>query len=71
MSIEELKKTAENLELKIAGAEAATRLALQPQFSKVLGKIAAEGEPIPTRMRQLDAALVEEAIEAQFDNMPV
>ncbi len=71
MNMEELKKTAENLEQKIAVAGAETRLALQPQFSRVLDRMAAGGERVPVRMRRLDAALVDEAIEAQFDNMPV
>jgi hypothetical protein len=71
MSTEDLKKIAENLELKISTAEAATRLALQPQFSSVLGKLAAGGEHVPARLRHLDAMLIDEVIEARFDNMPV
>lgn len=71
MSIDELKLRAENLEEQIARAKAETRIALQPQFSSVLGMIAAEGAQVPGRLRRLNAVLVEEAIEARFDNMPV
>ncbi len=71
MTIDDLKKTAENLEQEITHAAPATRLALQPQFSQILHRIAARGERVPVRMRSLDAALIDEAIEARFDNMPV
>ncbi|WP_424987793.1 hypothetical protein [Microbulbifer sp. S227A] len=71
MTIDELQLRAEHLEEQIAAAKAETRIALQPQFSNVLGMIAAGGAKVPRRMRRLDAALVEEAIEARFDNMPV
>lgn len=71
MNIDELKLRAENLEERISSAQAETRIALQPQFSSVLGMMAAEGAQVPVRMRRLDAALVDEAIEARFDNMPV
>lgn len=71
MTIDDLKKKAENLERMIVHAEPADRLTLQPQFSKVLGRLKAEGEHVPMRMRRLDAALVEEAIEERFDNLPV
>ncbi|MDK3074438.1 hypothetical protein QO034_15160 [Sedimentitalea sp. JM2-8] len=71
MTIEDLKKKAENLERMIVSAGPADRLTLQPQFSKVLYKLKAEGEDVPMRMRRLDAVLVEEAIEERFDNLPV
>ncbi|SFT59774.1 hypothetical protein [Sedimentitalea nanhaiensis] len=71
MMIDELKKTAENLEQEIACAKAEKRLALQPQLSQVLDKIAACGERVPARLRTLDANLTDEVIEARFDNMPV
>ncbi|MEY8830496.1 hypothetical protein AB9K34_19160 [Sedimentitalea sp. XS_ASV28] len=71
MNIDELQLRAKHLEERISAAKAETRIALQPQFSRVLSKIAAEGARVPRRMRQLDAALLDEAIEARFDNMPV
>jgi hypothetical protein len=71
MKIEELKRRAENLEQKIARAEPQDRLNLQPQFAKLIARLKAEGEAVPVRMRRLDAVLVEEVIEARFDNLPV
>ncbi|MFD3190169.1 hypothetical protein ACFMPD_07820 [Sedimentitalea sp. HM32M-2] len=71
MTYEELKMTAESMERQIAGAAADQRLALQPQFARVLDRMAEQGEPVPARLRRLEAALVEEVIEARFDNMPV
>lgn len=71
MSIDELKKTARNLEDMIAHAAPERRIALQPQFSRVLDRLRSQGQQVPTRMRDLDAALVDEVIEARFDNMPI
>lgn len=71
MNINELKVTAENLEERISVAKAETRIALQPQFSSVIDRMVAEGAQVPARMRRLDAVLVEEVIEARFDNLPV
>lgn len=71
MTAEQLIQDAERLETKINGANADTRLRLQPEFTRILDRIRDEGEQVPGRLRQLDAALVDEAIEARFDNMPL
>jgi hypothetical protein len=71
MTIDELKLKAEHLEQRISCAKADTRIALQPQFSSVLKRLTSEGARVPARLRRLDAALVDEAVEAKFDNMPV
>lgn len=71
MNIQELKLKAENLEERICSARGDVRLALQPQFSHVLSRLNRHGAKVPARMRNLDAALIDEVIEAQFDNMPV
>ncbi|WP_244614901.1 hypothetical protein [Pukyongiella litopenaei] len=62
---------AETLERRIAGADARSRLALQPVFSHALELLKADGQRVPRRMKRLDAALIDEVIEARFDNMPV
>lgn len=59
------------LESRIAEAGPAKRLELQPELTKVLNRMEADGVVIPRRLRDLDAILTEEAIEARFDNMPV
>ena len=71
MTAQELYTEAERLEEKLFGACLETRLELQPSVSKVLDKMRVHGVQIPSRLRQLDAALFEDALEARFDNMPV
>lgn len=71
MPISELKRRAENLEGRIAQSDYPERLRFQPEFSKVLARLRAEGARVPTRQSNLDENLTDEAIEAQFDNMPV
>lgn len=62
---------AERLARQIDQASASHRLALQPQFSRAIARLKAAGEDVPMRLRRLDAALNEEALEDRFDNMPV
>ena len=71
MTAQDLYTEAERLEEKLCGACLETRLELQPSVSKVLDKMRAHGVQIPSRLRRLDAALCEDALEARFDNMPV
>ena len=67
----ELFSEVEQLETRISAADQAQRLALQPQFSEVLARLKDSGVQVPQRLRRLDAALNDEVLEAQFDNMPV
>ncbi|GAA6199580.1 hypothetical protein [Aquicoccus sp. SU-CL01552] len=71
MTTHELLTQAERLESRISTADRDQRLALQPQFSQVLERLAEQGAPVPNRLRRLDAALTEEAIEDRFDNLPI
>ena len=71
MTAHELFSQAERLETRICAADRDQRLALQPQFSLILERLEEQGEQVPRRMRRLDAALTEEAIEDRFDNMPI
>lgn len=71
MTAQDLYCEAERLEKKLHGACLDTRLELQPRVSKVLDKMRAHGVQIPSRLRRLDAALCEDALEARFDNMPI
>ncbi len=47
------------------------RYHLQPRLEEVIRNIQVRGEAVPAEARQLHKKLVDEAIEAQFDNMPV
>ncbi len=71
MTDTDLLKRAHQLEDRIATANSKVRIALQPEFHRVLHRLRNSGAPIPKSMRRLDATLCEEAVEAQFDNMPV
>lgn len=71
MSAKSLYSEAEHLEQKLQNACFETRLALQPSVTKVIDRMRQEGMHVPSRLRHLDAALCEDVIEAQFDNMPV
>lgn len=68
---QDLKKTAESLEQRIAGENCAGRLKLQSELSQLMARMQAQGQVVPVRLRRLDATLCDEAVEAQFDNMPV
>ncbi|MGE4326979.1 MAG: hypothetical protein AB7E21_12875 [Pseudodonghicola sp.] len=70
-SIHDLVQAAERLEKNLTGACAKTRLRLQPEFSQVLSRLQEKGQDVPTRLRRLERALTDEALEAQFDNMPI
>ncbi|MFC4215442.1 hypothetical protein ACFP4H_02650 [Pseudophaeobacter arcticus] len=47
------------------------RLALRPEFSRLLSNLRIEGVSVPRHLQQLDTDLSEEEAETQFDNMPV
>lgn len=66
-----LMKQAEDLEREISRCDQDRRLALQPEFARTLALLSAGGERVPARLKQLDSVLTDEAVEAQFDNMPV
>ncbi len=71
MMTKNLYSEAEQLEKKLQDACLDTRLALQPSFSKIVDRMRQQGMHVPSRMRRLDAALCEDAMEARFDNLPV
>ena len=71
MTENDLSQTARQLEAAIVSASASKRLELQPQFDRVLQRLAREGHHIPARLRNLNAVLLDEAIEDRFDNLPV
>ncbi|MBB95229.1 MAG: hypothetical protein CML68_11615 [Rhodobacteraceae bacterium] len=67
----DLKKVATDLEVRINGATAAGRLALQPELERLLRRMERDGHRVPPRLRNLDAELTSEVIEARFDNVPL
>ncbi len=62
---------ADQLALQIRQASSETRLKLQPELGQVLQELEQAGTAVPARLRNLHELLLEEAIEAQFDNLPI
>ena len=71
MTPTEWSATAETLESEIARANASARISLQPRLQKFLTHLEADGVRVPARLKRLNSELIDEAIEARFDNMPV
>ena len=67
----DLPQTARQLEAAIVAANPAKRIELQPQLSRVLDRLSREGHHVPARLRNLNAVLLDEAMEERFDNLPV
>lgn len=59
------------LEAGIASANSAQFLDLQPKLHGLLTDLAKQGYLIPARLRDLDHNLEDDAVEAQFDNLPL
>jgi hypothetical protein len=70
MTTSELFQAAETLQARLAGANGAARVELQPSFHRIIQQLNHQGARIPCELRQRDATLTEEWIEAQYDNMP-
>lgn len=62
---------ASDLALQISQADAAERLRLRPKLDRALQNIRLEGLAVPRRLQTLNDELLDEAIEAEFDNLPV
>ena len=64
-------KAAETLKAQIVAADGKQRLLLQPKLHELLAELKSAGIRVPRDLTQFDAELIEESIEARFDNMPV
>jgi hypothetical protein len=71
MTAQDHFKSANELERKINCADSVKRLALQPELSRIIRCLKADGQQVPPQLSRLNNALCDEAIEAWFDNMPV
>jgi len=65
--------TARCLELKteILDADPDKRLGYEPELAGLINAMKAHDIPVPAEVRDLHEELVNENIEAQFNNMPV
>lgn len=64
---------ARSVELKeeILAADPDQRLGYEPQLGRLIQSMKEHDIPVPTDVRDLHEELVNENIEAQFNNMPV
>ena len=67
----ELKDSLDALEAEIAATEPGLRHVFQARLHKLIEELKQNGEEVSLRMLELDEELTNDAIEAQFDNMPV
>ncbi len=61
----------ETLADHIRSADSSKRLELQPHLDAVLKKLSQSGVHVPRSIRLLHDELLDEAIEARFDNIPI
>jgi hypothetical protein len=61
----------DRLQTLVRAAAPDTRYTLEPQLRNVIASLRNEGHAVPARIKTLHETLLSEAIEAEFDNMPV
>ncbi|MBY5988174.1 hypothetical protein FIU89_07300 [Roseovarius sp. THAF27] len=66
-----LSQEIKQLHRQILDLSEGERYRLQPRLAGLLGQMRHAGEPVPAAMQRLNETLLDEAIEAQFENMPV
>ncbi|MDF1854892.1 hypothetical protein [Pseudooceanicola sp.] len=67
----DLEANAQRVISEIAAADPGTRHLHLDRLHKIVGRYALTSAGIPRQLRQLQEELTNEAIEAQFDNLPV
>lgn len=71
MEVKELIEQARGLEKSISDASGDQRFELHDQLHRTLELIKLNGGKVPTGLHRLDLDLVDEAVEAAFDNVPI
>lgn len=66
-----LTEDLDRLHHRILAADAESRRKFLPRLTQMIGRMDAAGTHVPARVRNLHEELTADAIEAQFDNMPV
>ncbi|MFB9151171.1 hypothetical protein [Roseovarius ramblicola] len=61
----------DRLQTLIGATGADARYRHEPQLRRVIARLRDEGHAVPDRIKALHTTLLSEAIEAEFDNMPV
>ncbi|MGH1444520.1 MAG: hypothetical protein ACRBBO_00580 [Cognatishimia sp.] len=71
MNVSELVEKAQGIATLIPETDGPDRFALHDQLHRTLETIRRQGGTVPRPLSRLDLELVDEAVEASFDNMPV
>lgn len=71
MDVKELIERAQGIATHISEASGSDRFRLHDQLHRTLELIKLKGGKVPGQLRRLDLDLVDEALEASFDNVPV
>ncbi|MEM7076386.1 MAG: hypothetical protein AAGA28_16275 [Pseudomonadota bacterium] len=61
----------QRIHAEILNMDADQQYQLQPRLDNVIARSRRAGAPVPADIEKLNAKLIDEAIEAQFDNLPV
>ena len=67
----EFQQQLADLKEEILSDDTGARHSYAPKLATLMDQMEAQGQQIPADIRCLHEELVNEAIEAQFDNMPV
>lgn len=67
----DLRGELQQLHQKILATKSEDKYRLQPQLDRIIERMDARGEEVKAEIRWLNEELLNDAIEAQFDNMPV
>ncbi|MEO9650404.1 MAG: hypothetical protein ABJ360_04825 [Roseobacter sp.] len=67
----ELEIQATELATMAEGASHAERIRMQPQIDRVVTTLAMQGHVVPAKLRRVNNALKDEALDDMFDNMPI
>ncbi len=67
----ELELEANELVTRAEAATPAERMRLQPQIDRIVTTLTMQGHRVPCRLKNVNNALKDEALDDMFDNLPV
>jgi hypothetical protein len=70
-AMKDMKNDLDALRARILDTPEDQRYLLQPELDRLIDRMQAAGLDVPATVRTLNEELSDEAIEAQFDNLPV
>ncbi|MEQ9259867.1 MAG: hypothetical protein RIG84_12315 [Roseovarius sp.] len=67
----EISRKLQELHDAILSADAEARRSLQPELAEMIADCEAKGAHVPAQIHELNEDLLADAMEAQFDNIPL